>query len=311
MGQPGHADMLEVTIRRAAVSGDYLTTRELAKALGIGESSVKRWANEGLVGVVRTVGGHRRIPLAEALRFAREVGLCAPMPDRTPVAATTGVAAEATERLHAALLKGDAEGAARAILAEHYLGRTVAEICDGPISESLARIGELWHGDAAGGIMAEHRATDICFDIVRRLQSLLVARTDRAHLAIGGAPDNDIYALPTLVASVVLTECGYAAVNLGASTPLAVLRRAIDEHRPQIAWIAMNAGTDAGTSASIASASRDLADTLATWNGFLVVGGRNVPAELVRSAPPNMRCLSSMKSLADFAMRLKTGAAPR
>ncbi len=37
-----------------------LTTTEAAKLLGVGTSSVKRWADEGRLPVVRTPGGHRR-----------------------------------------------------------------------------------------------------------------------------------------------------------------------------------------------------------------------------------------------------------
>jgi excisionase family DNA binding protein len=51
-----------------------LSPRELAAAVGVSESSLKRWADEGRVKVARTAGGHRRIELAEAVRFIRQSG---------------------------------------------------------------------------------------------------------------------------------------------------------------------------------------------------------------------------------------------
>src|SRR5687768_18525459 len=57
-----------------ASGGSLLTTRDLALAMGVSESSIKRWADEGEIRAARTVGGHRRIPLPEALRFVRERG---------------------------------------------------------------------------------------------------------------------------------------------------------------------------------------------------------------------------------------------
>lgn len=41
---------------------DLLTTREAAKVLGVGTTSIKRWADSGLLRCVKTPGGHRRFP---------------------------------------------------------------------------------------------------------------------------------------------------------------------------------------------------------------------------------------------------------
>ncbi|HEX9106572.1 MAG TPA: MerR family DNA-binding transcriptional regulator, partial [Longimicrobiales bacterium] len=51
----------------------YLSPRELAEAVGVSESSLKRWADRGVLAVERTAGGHRRIPLGEAVRFIRRL----------------------------------------------------------------------------------------------------------------------------------------------------------------------------------------------------------------------------------------------
>ena len=52
-----------------------LSPKELAAAVGVSESSLKRWADDGRINVHRTVGGHRRISLQEAVRFARAENL--------------------------------------------------------------------------------------------------------------------------------------------------------------------------------------------------------------------------------------------
>jgi excisionase family DNA binding protein len=48
-----------------------LSPRQLATAIGVSESSLKRWIDDGLLSAARTAGKHRRIPLAEAIRFIR------------------------------------------------------------------------------------------------------------------------------------------------------------------------------------------------------------------------------------------------
>lgn len=43
---------------------DLLTTREAADVLGVGTTSIKRWADSGFLQCVKTLGGHRRFPRA-------------------------------------------------------------------------------------------------------------------------------------------------------------------------------------------------------------------------------------------------------
>src|SRR3954469_4133419 len=58
-----------------------LTTNDVAMAIGASESSLRRWTNSGAIRTHRTVGGHRRIPLSEAIRFIRETGATVVRPD--------------------------------------------------------------------------------------------------------------------------------------------------------------------------------------------------------------------------------------
>ncbi|MEM6337046.1 MAG: PAS domain-containing protein, partial [Bacteroidota bacterium] len=46
--------------------------RQIARGLGMSESAIKRWIDAGQMVAQRTAGGHRRVLLAEILRFVRE-----------------------------------------------------------------------------------------------------------------------------------------------------------------------------------------------------------------------------------------------
>ena len=46
-----------------------LTPHDLAEALGVSESSLKRWIDAGRIRASRTEGGHRRVALDDALAF--------------------------------------------------------------------------------------------------------------------------------------------------------------------------------------------------------------------------------------------------
>ncbi|MEM9791075.1 MAG: MerR family DNA-binding transcriptional regulator [Planctomycetota bacterium] len=60
---------------------NVLSPKEVALAIGVSESSLKRWADAGRIRVRRTAGGHRRIAIQEAIRFARYYGFPVVRPD--------------------------------------------------------------------------------------------------------------------------------------------------------------------------------------------------------------------------------------
>ena len=67
-----------------AMSTDLMTTREAAELLGVGTTSIKRWADDGTLECVRTAGGHRRFPRAAVLRFLHRDTEAGPIPDGLP-----------------------------------------------------------------------------------------------------------------------------------------------------------------------------------------------------------------------------------
>lgn len=56
---PGHAELL--------------TRREVAARFGVAPQTITRWANEGILPAVRTLGGQRRYPADEVERLVSSV----------------------------------------------------------------------------------------------------------------------------------------------------------------------------------------------------------------------------------------------
>jgi excisionase family DNA binding protein len=51
-----------------------VTLQEAATTLGVSQSRLRRWSDEGRIEAVRTAGGHRRFPLDAVRRLAAELG---------------------------------------------------------------------------------------------------------------------------------------------------------------------------------------------------------------------------------------------
>ena len=105
-----------------------LSPRDLADALGVSESSLKRWIDAGKIEATRTEGGHRRILLGEAVRFIRESGAPLARPELLglPEVAYSRLRPDGG-RLVGYLVDGDAVGARGWLMARYLAGASSAE----------------------------------------------------------------------------------------------------------------------------------------------------------------------------------------
>jgi MerR family transcriptional regulator, light-induced transcriptional regulator len=220
----------------------FLSPKELAEAIGVSESSLKRWADEGLLKVSRTAGGHRRIALREAIRYIRHAGLPVIKPQVLGLADLSAVPPSAAgnkgldQALVQALKDGQAEITRGIVLALYLAGRSVAELCDGPLAGAMHEVGDLWrHGPE--GIFVEHRAVDLCTQALQQLRSLFPPPDKNAPVTLGGALEGDPYSVPTLMVATVLGAGGWQAINLGANLPVAAWLAAVKRHRPSLVWM--------------------------------------------------------------------------
>lgn len=237
---------------------DRVSPKQVAQAIGVSESSLKRWCDQGRIRTIRTAGGHRRLPVAAVVEFLRETGRRLVRPDLLGLPTNTGsgplVMDRAADQLRRALLEGDEE-VARQVLLDLYLARRrIADISDQVLSPALGVVGEKWScGEAE--VYEERRACEIAERVLHELRALVPAPPADALAAIGGTPEGDFYTLPTTAVELVLREHGWRATNLGSSLPRDTLLAAIEDARPRLFWLSVSHARDedelAGTSAAL------------------------------------------------------------
>ena len=295
--------------KQSARRAETMSTRALARAIGVSESSIKRWVDDGSLRSARTVGGHRRIARADAIRFVRERHATVVHPEALGLVelADIGLPPLATGgSVLADLLERGADRQALAVLVGWYLaGESLAAICDQPLRTALDHLGTLWTRDRTG-IFLEHRAIQICIRALTELRDLVPTSSD-VPVAIGGAVPGDPYLLPSMAAALVLQGEGFEAVNLGADVPLTSLADALDQVGAKIVWVSASVVADGR---ALAGEVARLADQAAARAAHVVVGGRGA-RDLSPLRAPNLLVGSSMSELAAFARGLRAVDAQR
>lgn len=277
----------------------HLSPRALADALGVSESSLKRWVDAGKIVSFRTDGGHRRIALDDAVRFIRETRAPLARPELLGLPAAAVVERAGSPELVDLLREGDVEGTRGLLLSRYLAGATTAELADGPIRDAMHALGELWLHDERG-VFIEHRATDACLQAIAHLRGMLAAPV-HAPIALGAGPEDDPYLIAPLLASMVTTDAGFRTINLGPDTPLAALQEAALHHRPRLIWLSVSSPLHPARARAI---SRWLASV---HDAAVVVGGRHGKA--LAGGHAGIRYLATMTELAALASKLASARA--
>ncbi|TVR40333.1 MAG: MerR family DNA-binding transcriptional regulator [Planctomycetota bacterium] len=248
----------------------FLSPRELSALLGVSESSIKRWTDDGLISSSRTAGGHRRIAVTDALQFVRSQGLEMAQTELLGLPALRGEHRHLEAAIKESLLSGDRPTLERLLVDQYASGASIAALCDGPLRQSFQDIGDLWqHQD--DGIFIEHRAVDCCLQALTTLRGVLPSPPSEAPQAVGGAPSNDPYLLPSIIASLVLLAEGWRTVNLGPNTPWQTLITAAQHLHPTLIWVTVSAPV----AADIAAGWKDCHTALSSHGVRCAVGGRH------------------------------------
>ena len=284
-----------------------LSPRALGEAIGVSQSSLKRWADRGLLEVHRTAGGHRRIEVREALRFIREAGFTVIRPELLGLEGAELAASleegldSAVDRFRRALTAGDEDIARSVILGLFAEGRPLSLIFDEVFRPALAAIGLLWLDDPHG-ITIEHRATDICAHVIGDLRGRIAPKEGR-RIAIGGAPSGDPYHLPSAMIATALAAEGYRPMNLGPNFPVHGLAEAAAREEARLVWLSVTAAPAVG---ELRDGILDLVDQLHPREIPVIAGG----AALGALELPELAGLHVGRSMADLvAIAREIGAA--
>ena len=201
---------------------ELLTSAEVAAALGVGVSSVKRWTDEGKLASVRTPGGHRRYRADAVKQFADVQGFSAAElrgDDRED---------ESVEERQKLFLRAIERGEPRA--ARALLSAPSAAVLDQIVGETLRVIGEKWQREE-WDVHQEHRASYLIAELIDALRP---DQSGEGAIAMLATVPGEQHELPLRMLRVILETAGWRTVYIGANVPWQSTAAAIDEVLPSL-----------------------------------------------------------------------------
>lgn len=242
------------------MEGSFLTTRAAAELLGVGTTSVKRWADSGLLPCVRTPGGHRR--------FSREAveSLLYPALPRNDDESWDVLVDSWLARL-----AGDA--AIDELLAD--LRGRYAELgawwrVAGELASVLAAMGERWRAGRLS-ILKEHIVSERLARVLARAADQIPVPVD-APVALLLVANGEEHTLGLSLLEVCLREAGYAARWTGRRTPIELLGAHLAQS--DVALVAVSASAGFRDRAALAAQATQLSDACDKHGVRLLLGGQ-------------------------------------
>src|SRR4051812_32342788 len=270
---------------------DVLSMRQVAQLLGVGEATIKRWADAGEIECFRTPGGHRKFRLRDVTGFVegRKFQVQGTLPARLSPGAE-GEEGGAVAQFQAAALAGDPSACVAQLAAHRLRGTSLAAIFDDVVAPALADLGEKWQF-ARLSVAEEHVGSQAVIDAIARAQPLAEPPGEPNRVARGAAVvaavAGEMHDIAARMVACLLRARGFEVLAPLAQTPARDLAALVLRCRASIVALSCTMPRDPGElSEQIGLAARAANQS----GGRVVVGGTgmsNVPlperAEMLRS----------------------------
>lgn len=241
---------------RKVDSKRLLTSHGAARLLGVGTTTIKRWADDGRLASTTTAGGHRRFERADVERMREDGRLSGVTSARGKLSTLLRTAADSH------LLLGSLYDA-RGRLGSWW--RVADEL-----EELITDLGSAW-ADGELSIAGEHRATRALAYALSRCAEQLPRSTLARTCRLATAAD-DPHTLGLSLAELCAREVGWWCDWVGGPTPTDALVSDVAARPPDM--LVVSASSHCADPAVLAETHRELAAVCRAHDVILVVGGR-------------------------------------
>jgi len=214
-----------------------LSSKQVAEILGVNESSVKRWADSGMLSCYKTPGGHRKFKKDDLLLFSSKYSF----------ELKSDINNNSSEKNHLnnfnfkitndllfkKLMVGSEDDLTDFLYSLHLSGISVIDIYDNVIAKIMFDIGDKWKRKELT-VDQEHIATNKIIKSIIRLHDKIASKPFNGLTALCGSLEGEYHELPLLSVRNVLTYYGWKVIYVGANVPVKALQSSINDHKPDV-----------------------------------------------------------------------------
>lgn len=251
-------------------SSRALTTADAAEVASVAPSTIKRWADQGMLPFTRTAGGHRRFE-----RLAVEQLLREPSTSSIPLGPSrsgTPAADPAKQAWIRCLVDGRRHEIDGRMLEARSRHASWCQVAD-ELAAALGEMGRQW-ADGHLTIAQEHIASDALMRALARIGDTLPVRLDgpKCLLACTGQDD---HTLGLSLAELCLREAGWTPLWLGRRTPVEEVIRLVKsgEVAGGVSMVALSASSIIDDARALRAIASEVGKACARHGAGLLLGG--------------------------------------
>lgn len=208
--------------------------------LGVNESTVKRWADNGDIKCFRTPGGHRKFILGDVIDFAKKysfgLSIKGLQNNTLVVSDNPGRNSITDEILLKKMLYGTETDVYNYLGALLNNGMPVTEIYDKVILNVMSEIGSMWLAGKIG-IEGEHIASNKLMKSLVLLKNKTEPRSPNGLTAMCGCLEDELHEIGIMSIANILSYHGWNVIYLGVNMPAESFAGSILKYKPDIVCI--------------------------------------------------------------------------
>lgn len=214
-----------------------LSSKQVAEILGVNESSVKRWADNGMLNCFKTPGGHSKFKKEDLLLFSSKYSfeLKSDINDSSLEKKQNNDVdfRIIVDLLYKKLFVASESEITDFLYSLHLSGISLVELYDNVIAKTMFKVGEKWkHKEIT--VAQEHIAANKIIKSLIKLHDKIASMPFNGLKALCGSLEDEFHELSLLSVSNVLNYYGWKVVYVGANVPLKAFQSSINEHKPDI-----------------------------------------------------------------------------
>lgn len=254
-----------------------VSSKKASEFLNVNESTIKRWADSGVLKCFKTPGGHRKFKIEDLKNLAQSHNF--ETANLNSLDSSSSLQFHIHSRNYKILqntfekyiLKGDTAQAYNFLYSLYINNYSLEEIFDSIIKECMKTVGLKWETKTLP-IENEHIATNTVLASLNQLEKVIQKKTSIKRTAVCSGFENEYHGIGLLCVKIALESAGWKVIYPGINLPFNSLMQLINKNKPELVCLSAKNITD---SHSFGLKIKKIKNLIEAKRGMILIGGLN------------------------------------